>query len=142
MVFGWKRKSNGHRPHEEKGEGVTGLLESGIVMEGKMHVSSGMVRLNCQFKGEIVSPGTIVVAEKGELVANIEAKQISISGKVKGNIHATQHLELTDESVLLGDIETPSLAIEPGACFKGRCHMTTLAPDKSTPNPAESKPLP
>ena len=102
---------------------LAGYLEPGIEVEGKMKASAGTVRINAHFKGEIVSEGTIVIAEQGEVEAAIQARIISIAGKVKGNVHATERLEIKEHGVLLGDIHTPVLTIEPGGYFEGECQM-------------------
>src|SRR3990172_4038005 len=107
-----------------------GLLEPGVEVEGKMKVASGMIRLNSHFKGEIDSEGTIVVAEQGEVEADIRAKHISVSGKVKGNVHASERLEIKEHGIVLGDIFTASLVVDPGGYFDGHCHMPTPEPEK------------
>ena len=115
---------------------LTGYLEPGIELEGKMKASAGTVRLNAHFKGEIVSEGTIVIAEQGEVEAAIQAKVISIAGKVKGNVHATERLEIKEHGVLLGDIHTPVLTIEPGGYFEGECQMpqAQASPEQREPD--------
>ena len=113
-------------------EEIVALLEPGIEIEGHVRVASGMVRLNCQFKGAICSEGTIIVASQGDIEADIEAAQISIAGKVKGNVRASQQLEIKEQGVLLGDVETPSLVVDPGAYFTGHCDMPTHDLEKST----------
>jgi cytoskeletal protein CcmA (bactofilin family) len=115
-------------------EELVALLEPGIEIEGQIKVSSGMVRLNCQFKGTICSTGTVVVASQGDIEADIEATQISIAGKVKGNVHASEHLEITEHGILLGDVETPLLKVDPGAFFTGHCDMPTAGLEKSAAN--------
>lgn len=114
-------------PHEE----IVAFLEPGIEIEGEMRVDSGMVRLNCQFKGAICSTGTIIVASQGDIEADIEAMQISIAGKVKGTVHASKQLEIKEHGILLGDVETPSLVVDPGAYFTGHCDMPTDELEKS-----------
>ena len=115
-------------------EDIVALLESGIEIEGKIKVASGMVRLNCQLKGEICSTGTIIVASQGDIEGDIEAMQVSIAGKVKGNVCASNQLEIKEHGILLGDVETPSLMVDPGAYFTGHCDMPTDAPEKSASN--------
>jgi cytoskeletal protein CcmA (bactofilin family) len=110
------------------------LLEPGIEIEGQIRVPSGMVRLNCQLKGTICSTGTVIVASQGDVEADIEATQISIAGKVKGNVRASQQLEIKEQGVLLGNAETPSLVVDPGAYFTGHCDMPTHDLEKSTMN--------
>ena len=124
----WKRR---HGLQAASNEEIVALLEPGIEIEGQLKVASGMVRLNCQFKGAIRSTGTIIMASQADVEADIEAVQISIAGKVKGNIRASKQLEITDHGVLLGDVETPSLAVDPGAYFTGHCDMPTHRFEKS-----------
>ncbi len=118
---------------------VVGLLEPGIEVEGRMKISTGMIRLNSHFKGEIASEGTIVVAEQGEVEADMRAKHVSISGKVKGTIHASDRLEIKEHGIVLGDIYTASLIVDPGGYFDGHCHMPTPEPEKSPTRDFDSK---
>ncbi len=103
--------------------GVTAVLELGVEVEGKMQISSGTVRLNTTFKGEILGQGIVVVGEQGEVEASIHANVVTIRGKVKGAVRAAERLEIQEHGVLLGDIDTPVLIIEPGGYFDGQCHM-------------------
>jgi cytoskeletal protein CcmA (bactofilin family) len=119
-------------------EEIVALLEPGIEIEGQIKVPSGMVRLNCRFKGAICSAGTVIVASQGDIEADIEAMQISIAGKVKGTVRASKQLEITEHGILLGDVETPSLKVDPGAYFTGHCDMPTHGLEKSAPNKVDS----
>jgi len=108
-----------------------------VEVEGKMIIACGMVRLNTHFKGEIASAGTLVVADQGEIEGEIRARHLSIAGKVKGTIHATERLEIKEHGVVLGDVYTPCLVVDPGGYFDGQCHMPTPEPEKS-PTPERS----
>jgi len=117
---------------------MTAVLELGVEVEGKMQISNGTVRLNTTFKGEIVGQGAVVVGEQGEVEASIQANNITIRGKVKGAVRATERLEIQEHGVLLGDIDTPVLIIEPGGYFDGHCHMPT--PDVGKQPAGQSQP--
>ncbi len=119
-------------------EEMVAFLDPGIEIEGQMRVAAGMVRLDCQFKGTIYSPGTIIVSSQADIEGDIEAMQISIAGKVKGNVHASEQLEITENGILLGDVETPSLVLNPGAYFTGHCDMPTHRFEKSAPDEVAS----
>lgn len=118
---------------------MVGLVEPGIELEGKMKFTSGMIRLNAHFKGEIHCEGSVVVAEQGEVEAEIHTRNISIAGKVKGAIHATERIEIREHGVVLGDIYTPCLVVDPGGYFDGQCHMPTPEPQKQTTHGTGSK---
>lgn len=122
---------------------MVGLVEPGVELEGKLKVTTGMIRLNAHFKGEIQSEGAIVVADQGEVEAEIHARNISIAGKVKGSVHATERIEIREHGVVLGDIYTPCLVVDPGGYFDGQCHMPTPDPHKQpTRAPSTSKERP
>jgi cytoskeletal protein CcmA (bactofilin family) len=131
------RSAKNRRKHDFAGwidDDLVGLVEPGMELEGKMRFTSGMVRLNAHYKGEIHCQGLVVVADQGELEAEIHAKAVSISGKVKGSIHASERLEIKENGVVLGDVFTPCLVVEPGGYFDGQCHMPTPSPEKTVAN--------
>ena len=61
-----------------------GWLEPGVEVEGKMKVTSGLIRVNAHFKGEIRCEGTVVVHDQGEVDGEIHTRIISVTGKIKG----------------------------------------------------------
>ena len=119
-------------------EEIVALLDPGIEIEGRIKVPSGMIRLDCQFKGTILSAGTVVVASQAEVEGDIEAEKISIAGKVKGNVNASKQLEIREHGILLGDIQTPSLKLDSGAYFTGHCDMPTYVIESSARNEVAS----
>jgi cytoskeletal protein CcmA (bactofilin family) len=131
MALNFIRRENRHGLRGVANEEIVALLEPGVEFEGKIKAAAGMLRLNCQFKGSICSTGTIIVASQGDIDADIEAPQISIAGKVKGTIRASSQLEIKEHGIVLGDVETPSLRVEPGAYFTGHCDMPTQGIEES-----------
>lgn len=110
-------------PQELAKHGAVTTLEPGAEMEGKLRVSAGIVRINSHFKGEIAGDGSLVVAEQGEVEADVSLKVVSVIGKIKGSVHATERIEIKERGVILGDITTPVLLVEAGGYFDGQCHM-------------------
>lgn len=138
MVLDFMRRQNRRGLRTVPDEDLVALLEPGVEFEGQIRVGSGMVRVNCQFKGEICSAGTVIVASQGDVEANVEAMQISIAGKVKGKVCASERLEIKEHGIVLGDVETPLLAVDPGAYFTGHCDMPTDGVEKSAPKEVDS----
>jgi len=139
MPFGFRKSAH---PLADVTDEDVGWLDSGVTIEGKMRVASGMIRLNTNFKGEIACEGTILINEQADIEAVIYTKLISVSGKVKGAIHASERLEIKEKGIVLGDIYTPSLVIEPGGYFDGQCHMPTPEPEKATTKSPDAKDRP
>ncbi|MGH9354231.1 MAG: bactofilin family protein [Terriglobia bacterium] len=126
MSFGFRR---GRKVGDLIKHGVIALLEPGAEFEGKMKIASGTVRLNSHFKGEIQGEGTVLITERGEVEADISVKSVTVIGKVKGSVRVKDRLEIRERGVILGDIFTPVLVVEPGGFFDGQCHMPAHEPD-------------
>jgi cytoskeletal protein CcmA (bactofilin family) len=65
--------------------------------------------------------GTLIVSKTGEVEADIVAAVVIIDGLVRGNICASERVELQSHAQVIGDIESPAVAIQPGAVFEGQC---------------------
>jgi cytoskeletal protein CcmA (bactofilin family) len=61
----------------------------------------------------------VTVGRNGVVIANIDAKEVVIMGKVTGNIHCTDRLDIRSEGSLTGDVVTPRICVEDGAMVKG-----------------------
>lgn len=141
MLFGWGRKNRRHQPAQMENEEWTGHIEPGVELEGTLKISTpeGLFRLNSHFKGHIASEGKLVVAEQGDVEAEISGRMVSIYGKVKGTVRAFERLEIMEHGIVLGDIYTPCLVIDPGGYFDGQCHMPTPEPAKQITHDVDSK---
>lgn len=84
----------------------------------------GTLRLDGHVTGVVGSQtGTLIVSETAELQANIFVATAIVDGLVRGDIRATERVELSRNARVIGNIETPALAIQPGAVFEGQCHF-------------------
>ncbi|HEV2177728.1 MAG TPA: polymer-forming cytoskeletal protein [Terriglobia bacterium] len=108
---------------DRQNQEVVGLIGPGVELEGRIKASSGTVLLNSRFKGTVNSEAAVVVGEQGDVEAEITARTVTVTGKLKGAVHATELLEIKASGVVLGDIWTPVLAVNPGGYFEGECHM-------------------
>jgi len=89
-----------------------------------------------RFKGSIKITGNIFVGPTGVVEADVEANNITIQGKINGNILARQQLEIQSAGELIGDCSAQSIDIKEGAIFEGRSNMLRAR----TSPPASSQP--
>jgi cytoskeletal protein CcmA (bactofilin family) len=91
----------------------------------------GTLRLDGYLTGVVRSQtGTLIISETAELQASIFVATAIVDGLVRGDIRASERVELSSEARVMGNIETPALAIQPGAMFEGQCHF--LPPPEET----------
>jgi cytoskeletal protein CcmA (bactofilin family) len=84
-------------------------------------------------EGSLNLPGNrVTVGRNGQVSANITAREIVVLGKVRGNVSATDRVDIRAEGSLNGDVAAARISIEDGAFFKGGIDIRK--PDaKSTP---------
>jgi cytoskeletal protein CcmA (bactofilin family) len=71
-------------------------------------------------EGTIALPGNrVTVGRNGQVASSITAREIVILGKVRGNIAATDRVDIRAEGALTGDVTAARISIEDGAYFKG-----------------------
>lgn len=103
-------------------EKMNTIIGKDSVITGSIDVK-GPLRVDGKIKGQVHCSDTVTVGIGGELEAEINCRNASISGKVMGNIIATEKVELQAKAEIDGDLKTKSLVIEQGAIFSGSCHM-------------------
>jgi cytoskeletal protein CcmA (bactofilin family) len=79
--------------------------------------------------------GTLMVSETGEVDTDLFVPVAIVDGLVRGDIRATERVELGSTARVMGDIETPSLSVQPGAVFEGHCHFVPAARVINRPAP-------
>ena len=109
----------------------SGFLERGTRLEGRLD-SPGTLRIDSQVKGAITSESTIILGEEGRVEGELTANVVIIEGRVDGIIRARSKVDIQSKAIVAGDIQSPTLMIEPGAIFDGRCHIPA-AKDASQP---------
>ena len=100
--------------------------------------SKGTLRIEGRVNGRIESEDTIVIHQSGVVSADLDAKQVVISGTVEGNTFAHERLEVTESGKILGNITAPRLSIAEGVVFEGTCTMKTPAQAKASEKPQAS----
>lgn len=101
----------------------TTIIGSSSFFDGTLK-SSGIIRVDGAFSGEMIIQGNVIVGDGGNIKGNINADKVTIAGRVEGNIHCSGALELTSNGQLFGDIEVKSIHIDDGAVFQGKCIMS------------------
>ena len=112
--------------HPQRSE-LTAFIDEGSEMEGR-YTFRGTVMLNGRIKGEISSADTLIIGERGVLVADISAGRVTISGEVTGNVRALERIDLKPTARVYGDVEAPVVVLEEGALFEGHCRIARPGP--------------
>lgn len=104
------------------------LSEADVFLYGKVNgnVAGNNVFLNAgAVKGDISSASTLRVSHSSAVAGNVRCANISIDGKLLGNIEAAQSAELLDNAVILGDISTSHFAMSETSRLQGVVNISS-----------------
>lgn len=108
------------------------ILDIDADMQGKLVFKDAVeLKISGNFEGNLDTKGNLIIGENAVVNAEIKGENIFVSGKVVGDIRATSKLSVLKNARIIGDINTPVLMVEEGACFQGNCHMITELGDKT-----------
>jgi cytoskeletal protein CcmA (bactofilin family) len=99
------------------------ILSSDIDFNGTLNFEKPFL-IRGKVSGEIAAQGLLVVDEEAVVDANINASRVIIRGSVKGNVTATEKVEVAITGKLIGNVTAPEIFMETGCVFNGRCTMT------------------
>jgi cytoskeletal protein CcmA (bactofilin family) len=83
-------------------------------------IGSESLYIDGDIEGDINLPGCrVTVGRDAQVSANILAREVVVQGRVRGNINASDRVDIRSESSLIGDVTTQRISIGEGAFFKG-----------------------
>ena len=90
-----------------------------LVIKGEVTGSESLY-IDGKVEGSINLPGNrVTVGRNGQVNANINAREVVVLGKVRGNLNASDRVDIRNEGSLTGDVVAQRISIEDGAFFKG-----------------------
>jgi cytoskeletal protein CcmA (bactofilin family) len=90
-----------------------------LVIKGEVTGSESLY-IDGRVEGSInLSGNRVTVGRNGVVSANINAREIVVLGKVRGNLTASDRVDIRSDGSLTGDVVAARISIEDGAFFKG-----------------------
>jgi cytoskeletal protein CcmA (bactofilin family) len=111
-----------------------------LVIKGELTGAESLY-IDGRIEGSInVSEHRVTIGRNGVVAANINAREVVIMGKVKGNIQCSDRLDIRSEGSLTGDVITQRISVEDGAILKGSVQVRNAEAknDKQQARPVEA----
>ncbi|KAG1475217.1 hypothetical protein G6F57_009975 [Rhizopus arrhizus] len=117
---------------------VDALIGNQVVIRGDVEFSGGLY-VEGRIHGKVIaaegaSGATLTVAEHGVIEGEIRAQVVVISGRLDGDVHATEKVELTPSARVNGNVHYQVVEMNAGAQLNGRL-IHASAPMAALPAP-------
>lgn len=127
-------------------EGST-VIGNSVIIRGEISGKEDLY-LDCDIEGTITLPeNRLTIGPGARIVANVTVRDLTVFGKLTGNVQASGRVDLRQSASLTGDIVALRLSIEESAMLKGRVELksgeaqSAPAPQKaSIPEPLVLQP--
>jgi cytoskeletal protein CcmA (bactofilin family) len=100
--------------------GNSSVLNSHLFFQGDLRYA-GTVTLDCELHGSVTTDDMLIVGSSARIEGEVHAGVVEVSGKVHGNIFAKTRVKIFTGGEVCGDIETPTVSMDEGVAFEGRC---------------------
>jgi cytoskeletal protein CcmA (bactofilin family) len=124
-----------------------GHLTGGIKIKGEINGREDLL-IDGEVHGQVrITDARVTIGANGRLVASVEAREIMVRGKVKGDLLAADRLQIGPTGSVVGDIVTRFLSIEEGAEIRGNVDTTrgeqrpASKPKSGGANASEARPV-
>ncbi len=107
------------RPVASASSADQATIGKSLVIKGEVTGSESLY-IDGRVEGSINLAGNrVTVGRNGVVSANINAREIVVLGKVRGNLTASDRVDIRSDGSLTGDVVAARISIEDGAFFKG-----------------------
>ena len=121
-------------PAPENGARSTWIGQDTVV-DGKIRTSEDICIQGC-LKGVLEASAAVLIPEGGQVEGDIVGRNVTIHGRVTGDVEAIEKAEIGASAVLSGGILADTVVIHAGATFEG----TVRRRSQPEPKPEERAP--
>ena len=128
--------TNTLEPGSSTAAGAPDCVGAGLRIRGELSGNADLL-VEGTVEGPIrLADHKLTVGLSGKLTSDVVAREIIVHGSVKGNLRASERIEIMKNGSVIGDLTTARILIEDGASFKGSIEIVheaaAILPDKPT----------
>ena len=110
------------------------MIGAGTSVKGDITFEGGL-RVDGHVEGTITAPdgsgSRLVITDQAEVHGEVQVPNVVINGRMYGNVHASERLELHTQSSVEGDLYYEIIQMEEGADIMGTCSHVSATKAKS-----------
>ena len=109
-----------------------------VIVDGTISGSEAIV-VEGTIKGQINVTNDLRIGTKARVEAKVHAKNVTVEGKLTGDISADERVELVASATVDGNIKAPKIIVAEGARFRGAVDMGSARPKEAAAGEAKTK---
>jgi cytoskeletal protein CcmA (bactofilin family) len=109
-----------------------------VVIDGTVSGSEPVV-VEGTIKGRINVTNDLRIGTKARVEATVHAKNVTVEGKLTGDVSADERVELVASATVDGNIKAPKIVVAEGARFRGAVDMGSARPHEAPAHEAKAK---
>ena len=117
-MFGNNKKPQTYQPVSGP---VDTLISQHCTIEGNL-LTQNSVKVDGRIQGNLQAVGQAIIGEHGLVKGDVHSTDLLVFGRLEGNVRA-KAVQLKPTARILGNIETETLEVEPGAFYQGSVTM-------------------
>lgn len=99
-------------------------IGSSVVIKGELSAGENII-ISGRLEGSVVVEGHVVtIAAGADVRADVEAREIVVSGEVHGTMNAGERIDLRETAKVHGEAGAPVMRMADGAMFQGKAQTT------------------
>ena len=114
------------------------FLGPNVVIDGTVG-GSEPVMIEGTVKGKIALTADLRIGTKARVEATVHARNVTIEGKLTGDVSADDRVELIATATVDGNIKAPRIVVAEGARFRGSVDMGSARPRDGEQPPSAKK---
>jgi cytoskeletal protein CcmA (bactofilin family) len=118
-----------------------GVIGSTMRIKGDIYAQEELY-IDGDIEGSLSLQHALTVGPQGKVRANIKARELTILGKVQGNVEVSGKLAIRGQGSLVGDVRTAGISIDDGAYFKGGIDIVRTEPARNGKPQGAAEPAP
>ena len=111
-----------------------------LVIKGEVSGAEALY-IDGRIEGKItLTDHRVTIGRNGAVIADINAREVVIMGKVNGNVICTDRLDIRSEGAVTGDVVTQRISVEDGAHLRGSVQVQASEQKNKQPQQQQAKP--
>ena len=135
-----ERESASDRQAGAQGGNFMATIGQSIVFKGELAGDEDL-EIEGEVEGSVdLKSHQLTIGANGNLKAEVIAKSIIVIGQVKGNLTATERIEVQATGVVEGNVKAPRLNVQDGAVLNGTIDMSPSSVSEAKKSISQSAP--